>query len=100
MKILVTGAGGFIGRNLVASLAEKGHEILAVDNDLRGSLKTLPERKNIRPLAADVLDISRMTELCEGIEAVYHLAYINGTKFFYTIPDKILEIGIIGTHNL
>lgn len=100
MKILVTGAGGFIGRHLAALLASKGHEILAVDNDLRGSLASIEPNPKVQNVAADVLDASRMNELCEGVEAVYHLAYINGTKFFYSIPDKVLEIGIIGTHNV
>ncbi len=100
MKLLVTGAGGFIGRVLTYSLAEQGHEVLAFDNNTRGNLDMLHGHERIKLVTGDVLDFEGLCEITCGVEAIYHLAYINGTKYFYTIPDKILEIGIIGTHNI
>lgn len=100
MKILVTGAGGFIGRGVTQALAESGHEVWALDNNSRGDLASLQTHANIRPVVCDVLDAGRVFELTRGADAIYHLAYINGTKFFYSMPAKILEVGIIGTHNV
>ena len=100
MRILVTGAGGFIGRALVSNLSKAGHFVLAADNNIRGNLNALDHVKNIEPCLCDVTDAASLDHLVKGVDAVYHLAYINGTKYFYSIPDKILEIGIIGTHNV
>ena len=47
MNILITGSGGFLGRNLCLKLAKSGHKILAIDNNLRGNLKKLDKNKNI-----------------------------------------------------
>ena len=38
--------------------------------------------------------------LLKGCDAVYHLAAINGTENFYKIPEKVLEVGLIGTYNV
>ena len=100
MKILITGAGGFIGRDLTKAIASDGHEVLALDNNFRGSLDTLKGVNNVQTVHCDILDGDKLDQYCEGVDAIYHLAYINGTKYFYSIPDKILEVGIIGTHNI
>ena len=97
---MITGAGGFIGRNLTRSIASDGHEVLALDNNFRGSLDTVNKIKNVQSINCDILDIKNLEKYLDGVDAVYHLAYINGTKYFYSIPDKILEVGIIGTHNI
>lgn len=100
MRIAITGAAGFIGRALAGLLAEQGHDVLALDNNFRGHLTTLPDHPRIEPRALDVLDGAALPALFEGADAVYHLAAINGTGNFYQIPDRVLEVGIIGTHNV
>ena len=47
MRIVVTGAGGFIGRALCSRLAGQGHEILALDNNFRGALSSISEHENV-----------------------------------------------------
>ena len=79
MKILITGAGGFIGRNLTKAIASDGHEVLALDNNSRGSLDTLKGVNNVQTVLCDILDGDRLEQYCEGVDAIYHLAYINGT---------------------
>ena len=99
MKIAITGAGGFIGRSLSSRLAVEGHEILALDNDFRGALASIAEHDGITRRRCDVLDLDDLRRAFAGADAVYHLAAINGTGNFYRIPDKVVEVGIIGTHN-
>ena len=41
MKILITGAGGFIGSNLVKFFSKKNNDIIAFDNNTRGNLKRI-----------------------------------------------------------
>lgn len=75
-RILVTGAGGFIGSHLAESLAEK-NEVLVVDDFSIGSrdnLRAFEAQKGARVVAADINDLERMHELMRGIQVVYHMA--------------------------
>ena len=99
MRIAITGAGGFIGRSLALHLAGEGHEVLALDNDFRGSLGSIAEHGRITTRRCDVLRLEELQDLFAGVDAVYHLAAINGTGNFYSMPARVLEVGIIGTHN-
>jgi UDP-glucose 4-epimerase len=99
MQIVITGAGGFIGRALSLRLAGEGHRIVALDNDFRGTLASIAEHARITRQPCDVLRPDDLRRAFAGADAVYHLAAINGTENFYRIPDKVLEVGIIGTHN-
>lgn len=100
MRIAITGAAGFIGRSLTLRLAAAGHEVLALDSNVRGNLDLLPDRPGLTKRQIDVVDASALAGLFEGVDAVYHLAAINGTRNFYEIPARVLEIGVIGTHNV
>ena len=54
MKIAITGAAGFIGRNLVSVLAEQKHTVLAIDNEFRASFESLKAKRNIKKITADL----------------------------------------------
>ena len=99
-KILITGSGGFLGRELSISLAEKGNFIFALDNNYRGNLKSIKKHKNIKNIKADVTNITQLRKHFLKYDVIYHLAAINGTENFYNHPDKVLEVGIIGTYNV
>lgn len=98
-RVAVTGAGGFLGRALTKSLA-KTCQVVAIDNNYRGNLNSLALEENILSQCGDVLDPQEMLRLLDGCDAVFHLAAINGTENFYKVPGKVLEVGIIGTHNV
>ncbi len=100
-KVVVTGAGGFIGRALVASLVRRGDmSVVAADNNIRGSLETVEDSPFVSKVRCDVLDMAAVSEVCREADLVFHLAAINGTKNFYEIPADVLEVGIIGSHNV
>ena len=94
--ILVTGAGGFIGRNLAIELA-KNNKIIAVDNNKRGSLNTL-KHKNILHLKKDVTKKFNDKKF-KNIDQIVHLAAINGTNNFYKFPKDVFSTGILGCIN-
>lgn len=77
MKILVTGAAGFIGSNLVAELLRRGHAIVGLDNMSQGSLLNLVDIAD-QPLfdfrEADIRDESAMLDAAEGCDVIVHLA--------------------------
>lgn len=100
-KYLVTGGTGFIGSALVHRLVEEGNVVRVLDNNLRG----VPERlndiaKKIELIQADIRDANAVQDACKGIDCVCHLAYVNGTEFFYTKPELVLDIGVKGIVNI
>lgn len=99
--ILVTGGTGFIGSHLVKALVAAGKKVRVLDNDFRGKASRLETcLDQIDFVAGDVRDKDCVYEATRGIETVFHLAAINGTKHFYEIPDQVLEVGVLGTFHM
>lgn len=90
-KILVTGACGLIGREVVRQLVEQGHtDITAVDNEWKYQDVELGPVKFVKSSLVDFLQVTPNT-----FDIVYHLSAINGTKYFYTIPNQLIENNVI-----
>jgi nucleoside-diphosphate-sugar epimerase len=99
---LVTGGSGFIGAALVRELLGRGHAVRVLDDHSRGRparLADLVDAGRIELVQGDVRDAAAIDTATRGCEVVWHLAYINGTRFFYEKPDAVLEVGIKGTMN-
>ncbi len=104
MKILITGSAGFIGFHLAKKLHSQGEDLILIDNFARGikdqEFLDFLKKPNIKFYDIDITKESAFSLIKEEIEQVYHLAAINGTKNFYSIPDKVLRVNVIGTLNL
>ena len=100
-KYLITGGTGFIGSNLVRRLVKDGYGVRIIDNDLRGSEERLKDVANkLEMIKADIRDAKAVQRACKGVDGVIHLAYLNGTEFFYTMPDLVLDIAVKGMINV
>ncbi len=101
-KILVTGGAGFIGANIVKKLVKLGCSVVVYDNCQRSKdLRRLSEIKNkIKIIKGDIRNLKKLNKSLAGIEMVIHLAYVNGTKFFYQRPNEIMDIAIRGMLNV
>ena len=100
-KFLVTGGTGFIGSNICRLLIKKGHKVLVFDNNQRGAFKKIKDLKNrIHFINADIRNRDKVFNAIKKSDAVIHLAYVNGTKFFYTKPDLVLDIAVKGLTNI
>ncbi|HAH31262.1 MAG TPA: NAD-dependent dehydratase [Elusimicrobia bacterium] len=100
-KFLVTGGTGFIGRGLVRGLLRSGAGIRILDNDSRGARGKLgADAGRAEIITGDIRDPDIVRKAVAGMDAVCHLAYINGTEFFYTKPDVILEVAVKGMMNV
>tara|TARA_B100000029_G_scaffold247372_1_gene244230 strand:- start:4179 stop:5132 length:954 start_codon:yes stop_codon:yes gene_type:complete len=98
-RILVTGGAGFIGTNLIKSLINDYDEIIIFDNEFRGSFSNFLSGKTMQ-IKGDITKYSDWDKLPNDIETVFHLGAINGTEFFYEIPEKVLEVNVKGVQNL
>ncbi len=100
-NIIVTGGSGFLGSHLVNHLAKnKKNKILALDNNFRGLAKNLQNTKNIKFKKVDIRKKDKIKNLFKKTDVVVHLAFINGTNFFYDKPDLVIDVGLKGTLNL
>ncbi len=99
-RILVTGGSGFLGSALVKKLLREGWQVRVLDNNSRGHARRLADViDDIDFIVGDVRDYAVVESACKGMDVVAHLAYINGTEFFYSMPEQILEVGIKGALN-
>lgn len=100
-SFLVTGGTGFIGSSICELLIQRGHKVTVFDNNSRGSLKRLLSLNNkLKFIKGDIRDKSKVFKSLKNINAVIHLAYINGTKYFYEKPDLILDVAVKGLVNI
>lgn len=103
LRILVTGGAGFLGSSLCQSLVEMGHNVVALDSLFRGRKENLVQilnKDNFTFIHADVREVDALdgvVELLGGLDLVYHLAAVNGTKWFHEAAHSVIDVNINGT---
>jgi len=100
-SILVTGGSGFIGAGLVKALVKAGHAVRVLDDNSRGALRRLQDvADDIEFMQGDIRDPAAVARAVHGVDEVHHLAFINGTEFFYSAPELVLDVGVKGMINV
>lgn len=100
MQMLVTGGSGFVGAALVKELLTAGHAVRLLDDNSRGHPRRLDGvLDQVEFVEGDVRDYATVRAASDGCDVVWHLAYVNGTRFFYEKPDLVLDVGIKGALN-
>ncbi len=98
---LITGGTGFIGSNIAGLLVEKKQNVKVFDNNSRGSINKIKKlKKKIKFIKGDIRNRKSVLRALKNTDVVIHLAYVNGTKFFYNQPVKILDIAVKGIINI
>lgn len=106
MKVLVTGADGFIGSHLVEELVKKGYEVRAFvyynSFNTWGWLDTLPGSvmEHVEIFQGDIRDPNGVRVAMQQAEAVFHLAALIAIPFSYHSPDTYVDTNIKGTLNV
>ncbi len=106
MRILVTGADGFIGSHLTEELVKAGKQVraFAYYNSFNswGWLDTLPKEvlKEVEVFTGDIRDPNGVREAMKGIDEVFHLAALIAIPFSYHSPDTYVDTNIKGTLNI
>jgi nucleoside-diphosphate-sugar epimerase len=98
---LVTGGTGFLGSALARRLVGAGARVRVLDNNSRGRAARLQDLdQRFEYLEGDIRDAAVVDRACNGVDVICHLAFINGTGFFYTKPDLVLDVAVKGISNV
>jgi len=110
LKILVTGAAGFIGSSLAIRLLERGDEVVGIDNlndyydvNLKlARLERLKDYSRFKFIKLEISDRTAMEELfiAEKFQRVMHLAAQAGVRYSITNPHAYIDANIIGFMNI
>lgn len=99
MKILITGATGFIGLKLVDALHAKGHELFALCRDKVKAKKLLPEKCHV--IIGDITNRDSLKGCCEGIDMVYQLVAQVGNDLPSELAmKKFRKVNVDGLQNI
>ena len=97
MKILVTGGTGFTGSHLVRRLLDKGHEVVAIDNQ-KGLFYDDLKKRGVLIELGSITDRELVDKTVKGCEVVYHLA---AAFRQLNVPDRYYwDVNVEGTRNL
>lgn len=105
-RVLVTGAGGFIGSHLVGRLVAQGAQVRALlhynSRSSCGNLEFLTpdELARVEVVFGDVCDAGCVDQAVRGCQIVFHLAALVGIPYSYTAPQSYLDTNVYGTLNV
>ncbi|MDZ7372415.1 MAG: SDR family NAD(P)-dependent oxidoreductase [candidate division KSB1 bacterium] len=105
-RVLVTGAGGFIGSHLTEALLREGAEVRAFlrynSRNTRGLLEELPEGdlREIEIIFGDLKDPAAVNRAVKGVEVVFHLGALIAIPYSYLNPTDFVQTNVLGTLNV
>lgn len=104
MRVLVTGADGFIGSHLTEMLVEQGHRVTALSQynsfNWWGWLEDLDCLDDIEIVTGDIRDPHFCRRITRDIDVVYHLGALIAIPYSYVAPDSYADTNVRGTLNI
>ena len=99
MRVLVTGAAGFLGSHLAERFLKEGHEVVGLDNFITGSRDNSAILEAFEGFSLVEHDISEPIFLDGELDGVLHFASPASPVDYLEIPIQTLKVGSLGTHN-
>ncbi|MGD0089500.1 MAG: UDP-glucuronic acid decarboxylase family protein [Planctomycetota bacterium] len=99
MRVVVTGAAGFLGSHLVDLLLGQGHEVVGIDSLITGMKENLKHLESNRAFRFMLADVTQYIHVPGPVDRVYHFASPASPLDFPRYPVHILKVGALGTLN-
>jgi dTDP-glucose 4,6-dehydratase len=99
MKVVVTGATGFIGSHLIPKLIDKGYDVWSMERYVTGRIG---QTHRVKTVYADLVDGFTVRKALRTVQpdVVIHLASISPVAFSFDHPQEVMQTNLIGTINL
>ncbi|SVE24205.1 uncharacterized protein METZ01_LOCUS477059, partial [marine metagenome] len=104
MKVLITGAGGFIGSHLTERLVSDGYDVKVFvrynSKNEWGWLESSPIKNDLEIISGDIRDQDLVYDAMQNCSIVYHLAALIGIPYSYVSPLAYIKTNMEGTYNI
>jgi len=105
MKVLISGAAGFLGSHLCEKLLDQGHQVVGMDNFVTGNAENISHLANNQDFSFIRHDVSNFIFVPGHVDAVLHFASPASpnpaSPYGYTnLPIQTMKAGALGTHNM
>ena len=100
MRILITGAAGFLGSHLCDRMINEGHVVIAMDNLITGNMDNLSHLMPVEEFSFYHHDVTKFVHVPGELDAVMHFASPASPIDYLKMPIQTLKVGSLGTHNL
>jgi dTDP-glucose 4,6-dehydratase len=104
MRILITGAAGFLGSHLCDKLLADGHEIIGLDNFVTGNPQNIAHLAGNEKFSFQRNDVSNYIFVRGKVDAIMHFASPaspnpQSPAGYFNLPIQTMKAGALGTHN-
>ena len=101
MKFVVTGGAGFIGSHIAKFLVKNNHEVLIIDNLIRGTLNNIDEIKDdVEFYKVDISNYNEIDAVVDSVDGIFHEAALASVPQSFKEPERYQEVNAIGSENI
>jgi dTDP-glucose 4,6-dehydratase len=98
MRVVVTGAAGFLGSHLTDRLIAEGHHVIGLDNLVTGDVRNIAHLAGLERFRFIFHDVTEYIYLDGAVDAILHFASPASPIDYLQIPIQTLKVGALGTH--
>jgi len=100
LRIVISGAAGFVGSHMCDRLLAESHELVALDNLITGVRSNLAHLETNPGFSFQLQDVTQPVSVAGRVDAVLHMASPASPRDYLEHPIETLDVGSIGTRNM